>query len=245
MLKGKTAVISGGTRGIGLSCSEFLASVGANIAICARTLPLHSQAREAAEKYGVKYFEKAVDISNSEECTKFIEEVHSQMGAVDVLVNNAGITRDTLAMRMSDDDFNAVINTNLAGAFYLSRAAIKIMTKQRAGRIINMTSVVGQMGGVGQANYSAAKAGLIGLTKSLAKEYASRNILVNAVAPGFVNTSMTDALSDDYKAKISEVIPLKRAAEPYEIAKVVVFLASDAASYITGQVIGVNGGMYM
>jgi 3-oxoacyl-[acyl-carrier protein] reductase len=185
------------------------------------------------------------DVSQAAEAQKLIENTVKTFGRLDILVNNAGITRDQLMMRMSEADWDAVLDTNLKGAFLLTKAAQRPMLKQRGGRIINITSVVGQMGGAGQANYSAAKAGLIGLTKSAARELGSRSITVNAVAPGFIDTDMTAVLSEDIKKKAIDSIPLERFGKPEDVAEAVAFLASDAAGYITGQVLAVDGGMVM
>ena len=184
-------------------------------------------------------------MTDASACDAFIKQTAETLGGPHVLVNNAGITRDNIAVRMGEDDWDAVLDVNLKGAFLMSRAALKYMMKARAGRIVNITSVVGQMGNAGQANYAASKSGLIGLTKSLAREYASRNVLVNAVAPGFVQTPMTDELAQDAKTKLLAMIPLARFAKPADIAAAVLFLAGGQSAYITGQVIAVNGGLYI
>jgi 3-oxoacyl-[acyl-carrier protein] reductase len=194
---------------------------------------------------GGKAFAVVGNVTVAEDAEKMIEAAVSEFGRVDILVNNAGITRDGIFLRMKDEDWDAVLSVNLKGAFLCSRAASKVMTKQRSGRIINIASVVGQMGNAGQANYCASKAGLIGLTKSNARELAKRNITVNAVAPGFIATAMTDALSDKVKAELTAQIPLERLGSPDDIANAVLFLASEASGYITGHVLSVNGGMYM
>lgn len=245
--KGKSVVITGASRGIGLGVAEMFLKAGADISICATHEGALAEAKENLLKIvpGAKIFTQRVDVSNAADCEGFIAAVIKEYGKIDALVNNAGITKDNLAIRMSEQDFDAVINVNLKGTFLMSKAALKFMMKARSGSIINMTSVVGQSGNAGQANYSASKAGVIGLTKSLAKEFASRNITVNAVAPGFVKTEMTDALSEEVKANVLQSVPLKRFAEISDIAYAVMFLASDDAGYITGQVLAVNGGLYI
>lgn len=236
----KVALVTGASRGIGKACAIELAKAGYDVAVS------YAGNEEAANKtvseltnLGVKAKAYKFDVADKEACAKAVEEVLADFGKLDVLVNNAGITRDGLFMRMSAENWEAVINTNLSSAFYMTSPAIKTMIKQRSGCIINMSSIVGVMGNAGQANYSAAKAGLIGFTKSLAKELGSRNIRVNAVAPGFIQTDMTKDLDTE---KIAEHIPLKRLGQPEDIAKAVRFLAEDAP-YITGQVIGVDGGL--
>ena len=236
----KTALVTGASRGIGKACAIELAKAGYDVAVS------YAGNEEAANKtvaelkdLGVSAKAYKFDVSDKDACAKAVEKVLSDFGKLDVLVNNAGITRDGLFMRMSADNWEAVINTNLNSAFYMTSPVIKTMIKQRSGCIINMSSIVGVMGNAGQANYSAAKAGLIGFTKSLAKELGSRNIRVNAIAPGFIQTDMTKDLDTE---KIAEHIPLKRLGQPEDIAKTVKFLAEDAP-YITGQVIGVDGGL--
>ncbi len=243
--KGKNVLITGASRGIGFALAEAFAQAGANLSLCAT----HEDAlKEAAQKlagYGVKIYTQAVNISRAEDCDKLVQNTVAELGSLDVLVNNAGITRDNLTVRMSEQDWDDVITINLKGTFLMSKAALKVMFKKRSGNIVNISSVVGEMGNPGQANYVASKAGIIGLTKTLAKEFGGRNVRVNAVAPGFVQTAMTDALPEDVKAKALEAIALKRFATTQDIAKAVLFLASDDASYITGHVLAVNGGLYM
>ncbi len=243
----RVAVVTGSSRGIGAAIADELARAGMDVCINCSS----EQGREAAQakadalraEYGVEAIAVVADVSKSEQAKALIDGVKDAFGRVDVLVNNAGITRDALIMRIKDEDFDAVVDTNLKGTFYCSRAVSKIMMKQRFGRIVNMSSVVGIYGNAGQVNYAASKAGVIGITKSLAKELASRNVTVNAVAPGFVSTAMTDALSEKQRAAIFERIGMGRFADPADIAHVVGFLASDAASYVTGQVIAVDGGL--
>lgn len=240
MAENKVALVTGGSRGIGKACAIELAKAGYEVAIS------YAGNEEAAHKtieelktLNVKAKSYKFDVANKEACTKAVEEVMAEFGRIDVLVNNAGITRDGLFMRMNADNWEAVINTNLNSAFYMSNPVVRIMMKQRSGCIINMSSIVGVYGNAGQANYSAAKAGLIGFTKSLAKEIGSRNVRVNAIAPGFIQTDMTKGLEE---TKIAEHIALNRLGNPEDIAKTVKFLAEDG-TYITGQVIGVDGGL--
>lgn len=242
----KVALITGATRGIGKQIAIALAKEGYDIAINYRTEndDLKST-KEEVEKNNVKCLAVKGDVAVFEDCEKFVEDVIKEFGSIDVLVNNAGITRDTLLMRMKKEDFESVIDTNLVGTFNVTKNVISHMLKARSGRIINISSVVGVSGNAGQTNYAASKAGIIGFTKSLAKEVASRNILVNAVAPGFIETGMTDVLKDEIKQDIEKNIPLKRIGTPQDVANVVKFLASEDSSYITGQVLHVDGGMLM
>lgn len=246
MLKDKVAVITGGTRGIGRAIALKLAKEGANIAINYRSSDKEAEElKKILEEEGVKVLTIKGDVSNFEEAKNLMEKCKEFFGKIDILVNNAGITKDTLIMRMKEEDFDKVIEVNLKGTFNCAKHASAIMLKQRFGKIINMTSVVGIAGNAGQVNYSASKAGVIGLTKSLAKELGSRGITVNAVAPGFINTDMTSSLSEKVKEEASKNIPLKRLGNPEDVANLVKFLASDEANYITGQVINVDGGMVM
>lgn len=244
-LENKTSIITGGAQGIGLALAEMFAENGSNISICDIDENALKTAQKTIEKYGVKVFVKKADISKADECQAFVKDTIENLGDIDVLVNNAGVTRDNLTVRMSEQDWDLVININLKGAFLMSKAVLTHMMKQRKGSVVNISSVVGQMGNAGQANYSASKSGLIGLTKSLAREFAGRNVRVNAIAPGFVRTAMTDKLKDDVKEKLLATIPLKRFAEPQDIAKAALFLASEQSSYITGQVLAINGGLYI
>jgi 3-oxoacyl-[acyl-carrier protein] reductase len=240
MAENKVALVTGASRGIGKACAIELAKAGYDVAITfAGNEEAANKTVEELTSLNVKAKAYKFNVADKEACQKSVEEILADFGKLDVLVNNAGITRDGLFMRMSADNWEAVINTNLNSAFYVTSQVIKPMIKQRSGCIINMSSIVGQMGNAGQANYSAAKAGLIGFTKSLAKELGSRNIRVNAIAPGFIQTDMTKDLDTE---KIAEHIPLKRLGQPEDIAKTVKFLADDAL-YITGQVIGVDGGL--
>jgi 3-oxoacyl-[acyl-carrier protein] reductase len=245
-LENKTAVVTGASRGIGRAVAIKLASLGANIVLNYRS-SIKSVEEVLAEIKAMGGNAVAVqgDISNFAEAEKVIKAAVENFGSLDILVNNAGITKDGLLARMKEEDFDSVIETNLKGAFNCIRHATPIMMKQRRGRIINMSSVVGVAGNAGQINYAASKAGVIGMTKSAAKELASRGITVNAIAPGFIQTDMTDALSDKVKEELLSGIPLKRLGQAEEVAELAAFLASESASYITGQVININGGMYM
>ncbi|XZJ15626.1 3-oxoacyl-[acyl-carrier-protein] reductase [Clostridium perfringens] len=246
MLKDKVAIVTGGTRGIGRAIALKLADHGANIVMNYRNSDKEAEELKAIlEEKGVKVLTVKCDISNFEDSKNLMDKCKEVFRKIDILVNNAGITKDTLIMRMKEEDFDNVIDVNLKGTFNCAKHASAIMLKQRFGKIINMTSVVGIAGNAGQVNYAASKAGVIGLTKSLAKELGSRGITVNAVAPGFINTDMTASLSEKVKEEASKNIPLKRLGDPEDVANLVGFLASDAANYITGQVINVDGGMVM
>ena len=242
----KCALITGATRGIGKQIAITLAKQGYNIALNYRkeNEELENTKKEI-EEIGVQVLAVKGDVANFEDCENFVKQVIERFGQIDVLVNNAGITKDMLLMRMKKEDFEQVIDTNLVGTFNVTKNVVPYMMKARSGRIINISSVVGISGNAGQTNYSASKAGIIGFSKSLAKEIASRNILVNAVAPGFIETNMTDVLKDDVKQEIAKNIPLRRMGTTQDVANVVKFLASDDSSYITGQVINVDGGMLM
>jgi len=245
-LEGKSALITGAARGIGLEIALAFAAEGAAVAVADLSQQDSAAAAEQiAAKTGAKAIGLGLDVSKEADCDRAVEATIQAFGRVDILVNNAGITKDNLVLRMKEADFDSVISVNLKGSFLMAKAAARTMLKARAGRIINISSVVGQSGQAGQANYSASKAGLIGLTKSLAREFAPRQVLVNAVAPGFIRTRMTEDLKDEAKAKISEMIPLGRMGEPGEVAKAALFLAGDDSAYITGQVLAVNGGLYM
>jgi len=241
-LSGRSALVTGSTRGIGRSIAETLAGCGAKVAVVGRD---RTRADDVAKQLPGTAKGFACDVSDVASVTKLVEEVEKELGTIDILVNNAGLTRDNLLMRLKDDDWNAVIDANLRGAFVAIRAATRGMMKRRWGRVINIASIVGIVGNKGQANYAASKAGLIGLTKSVAKELASRNILANAVAPGFIETDMTAAMTPEARTTLAQQIPLERLGTPNDIAGVVGFLASDYATYITGQVFVVDGGMVM
>ena len=241
-LSEKVALVTGSTRGIGRAIAETLAAAGARVAVVGRDLP-RAEAAAAEIGRGAKGF--ACDVSDTAQVSQLVSDVETAFGTLDILVNNAGLTKDNLIMRLKDDDWDSVIDANLRGAFATIRAASRGMMKRRSGRIINISSVVGVIGNRGQANYAASKAGLIGLTKSVAKELASRNILCNAVAPGFIATDMTAALGPEQTKALESQIPLERLGSPADIASAVAFLASDHAAYITGQVLVVDGGMVM
>ena len=245
-LEGKVALVTGASRGIGRAVAIRLAKSGAKIAVnYAGNQAAAEEVKQIIEQNGGAAILVQADISNAESVDAMVAAVMEAFGRIDILVNNAGITRDTLLMRMKEADWNAVIQTNLTGVFYVTKAVSKIMMKQRYGKIVNMSSVVGLMGNAGQANYAAAKAGVIGFTKSMAKELAARNITVNAIAPGFIATDMTAVLSDKVKEDLATKIPMGRLGEADDIASAVLFLVSDSASYITGQTLNVDGGMVM
>lgn len=241
-LSGKNALVTGSTRGIGRGIAETLAGCGARVAVVGREL---SRAEEAAAAIGKNSKGFSADVSDTNAVAKLVGDVETVFGSIDILVNNAGITRDNLVMRLKDEDWDLVLDANLRGAFAAIRAASRGMMKRRSGRIINIASIVGIMGNKGQANYAASKAGLIALTKSVAKELGSRNVLVNAVAPGFIETEMTAAMTPDAREALGKQIPLERLGSVADVAGTVAFLASDLASYITGQVLVVDGGMVM
>ncbi|MCX8055073.1 MAG: 3-oxoacyl-[acyl-carrier-protein] reductase [Ignavibacteria bacterium] len=241
----KIAVITGGCRGIGKAIAERFAREGAFVYALDYRIPDENEVFIEDAAIRDRIVPMQADVTSFDSIQKVVDDILAKSSRIDILVNNAGITRDNLLMRMSEDEWDAVLNTNLKGAFICTKVVSRPMMSQRYGRIINIGSVVGTMGNAGQANYSASKAGMIGFTKSIARELASRNILVNLVAPGYVRTPMTDKLTDEQKNAFLVNIPLKRVAEPEDIAAAVTFLASDDASYITGQVLHVNGGMLM
>ena len=246
LLDGKTALVTGASRGIGRAVAHCLAAEGARVAInYAGNVKAAEEVKASVEAAGGTAILCQADIADSAAVEAMIADVVKEFGAIDILVNNAGITRDTLLMRMKDEDFAKVLDTNLKGVFYCTKAVAKLMMKKRSGRIVNMASVVGLVGNAGQTNYAAAKAGVIGFSKSAAKELASRGITVNVVAPGFIGTDMTAGLPESVKEKMLTDIPLGRMGEPEDVANAVLFLASDQASYITGQVVNVDGGMVM
>jgi len=245
-LEGQVAVITGGAQGIGKAIAEALAKEGAKVVISdINAEAAQKTANEIAEKFKVETFSASGNVALFPDCEKIIQQALDKFSKINILINNAGITKDNLILRMSDAEWDSVIAVNLKGVFNCTKAASKVMIKQRAGRIVNIASVVGLMGNAGQANYSASKGGVIALTKTCAREFASRNILVNAVAPGFIRTAMTDALSEENKKKLADQIPLKRLGEAEDVAKAVLFLCSEDSAYITGEIISVNGGMYM
>jgi len=244
-LEGRVALVTGASQGIGHACALHLARQGASVAVAARNQQKLDELVAAITAANGKAAAFPVDVADEDQVKSAVKSAIAHFGKIDILVNNAGITRDQLVMRMKRADWDAVLNTNLTSAFLCIQAVIPSMLKQRWGRIINITSIFGQMGQAGQANYAASKAGLIGLTMAIAREVASRNITSNAIAPGFIETSMTAVLSDDFKQAAVKQIPLGRVGTPEDIASAVAFLASDEASYITGHVLNVNGGMLM
>jgi 3-oxoacyl-[acyl-carrier protein] reductase len=244
-LTDKVALVTGASRGLGRAIALALAQEGATIAAVARTEDALKETLKALRATGATAEPFPLDVADGTAADSVVEAIHARFGHIDVLVNNAGVTRDGLLMRMKSEDWDAVINTNLKGAFHLTKPVGRIMLKQRSGRIINISSVIGLMGNAGQANYAASKAGLIGFSKSVAREYASRGVTCNVVCPGFIETDMTKGLSEEIRAKLLERIPLARLGQPEDVAGVVAFLASPAANYITGQILTVDGGMVM
>lgn len=245
MLSDKVAIVTGASRGIGRVIAVALVEQGAKVVASARNAEALENLIAEIKAQGGDAVAVAGDVTLQEDANNLVQQAVATYGQVDILVNNAGITRDGLLLRMKNEDWDAVLDTNLKGAFLCTRAVAKVMSKQRSGRIINMSSVVGEMGNAGQANYCASKAGLLGLTKSVARELARRNVTVNAITPGFIVTEMTEDMTDKAREAMTEQIPLGRPGEAEDVANAVLFLASDQSSYITGQVLGVNGGMYM
>ena len=244
-LQGRTAIVTGAAQGIGRAIAEALAQAGADIAVADLDPSRSAETVAAVEKIGRKALNLKVNVADTGETKSMVEQVLKAWGKVDILVNNAGITRDGLLLRMKDEDWNLVLQINLNGTFNCTKAVLQPMTKQRYGRIVNIASIVGVIGNAGQANYSASKAAVIGFTKTVGREYASRNVTVNAVAPGFIDTAMTHGLSTDVKDTLLKQIPLGRLGTPADIAAAVRFLVSEEAAYITGHVLHVNGGMLM
>lgn len=245
MLSDKVAIVTGASRGIGRAIALALASQGAKVVASARNAEALAQLAEEIKAKGGDALAVVGDVALEDDANNLVKQAVEAYGQVDVFINNAGITRDGLLLRMKNDDWDAVLDTNLKGAFLCTRAVAKVMSKQRSGRIINISSVVGEMGNAGQANYCASKAGLLGLTKSVARELARRNVTVNAITPGFITTEMTEDMTEKAQEAMTEQIPLGRPGSAEDVANAVIFLASDQSAYITGQVLGVNGGMYM
>lgn len=241
----RTALVTGSARGIGKAIARRLSSEGMNVAICDVQSELGEKTRDELRRHGCDAIFIACDVADGKMVSEMIKKVESHFGRLDVLVNNAGITTDRLLLRMSDEDWAKVIAVNLTGVFNCTRSAIRGMIARRFGRIVNISSVIGIIGNIGQANYAASKAGIVGFTKSVAKEVAARGITVNAIAPGYIDTPMTESLSEDVKKRLFDLIPMRRLGTVDDVANVVAFLVSDDAAYITGQVIHVNGGMYM
>jgi 3-oxoacyl-[acyl-carrier protein] reductase len=246
LLENKITMVTGAGRGIGKEIAMLFAKEGSDLAICDVNEEILAEAKADIEKEtGRKVFTGKVDVTNADEVGNFVKKTLDNFGSLDILVNNAGITKDNLVMRMSEEEWDAVLGVNLKGAFNCIKAVTRPMMKARSGKIVNMASIIGVMGNAGQANYAASKGGLIALTKSVAKELGSRNINVNAIAPGFIQTDMTDKLGEDTRDKLLSLIPLGRMGDTQDVAKLALFLASDSSSYITGQVIKVDGGMVM
>jgi len=244
-LDGKVALVTGAGRGIGRAVAEKLASEGADLALCDVKLEWLAETEAAVKAMGRKTACAAADVSKASDVEAAVEAIQAACGRIDILVNNAGITRDGYLARMSEEDWDAVLDINLKGTFLMTRAVAKLMMKQKSGNIINIASIIGLIGNAGQCNYAASKAGAIAFTKSTAKELASRNIRANAIAPGFIETKMTEVLPEEIRKKMLDAIPMRRFGLPADIAHTVVFLASDASAYMTGQVLSVNGGMVM
>ncbi|MBE9536983.1 MAG: 3-oxoacyl-[acyl-carrier-protein] reductase [Proteobacteria bacterium] len=244
-LKGKKALITGAAQGIGKAIALMMAKEGADIAISDINLELATQTADELKSIGVQTLAIEGNVADMESAEAMVSKTVEGLGGIDILVNNAGITRDTLILRMKEEDWDAVINVNLKGTFNCTKAAVKKMSKQRSGKIVNIASIVGLMGNAGQANYSASKAGVIGLTKTAAREFAARGLNINAVAPGFIATAMTDAIPEKAKNELTAQIPMGKLGSSEDVAEAVLFLSSPASDYITGQVLSVNGGMYM
>lgn len=244
-MTGQTAIVTGGGRGIGKAISIALAKKGVNVVVVGTNFDIASQTAQELIALGVKSLAVKADVSQVDDVKNIFEKAMSEFGKIEILVNNAGITRDNLLIRMKDEDWDTVLNVNLKGTFLCTREAVKIMIKQKYGRIINISSIVAFMGNPGQANYSASKAGIAGMTKTIAKEYANRGITVNAIAPGFITTAMTETIPENIKNEMLKAIPMNRFGSVEDIANGVVFFASPDAGYITGQLLHINGGMYM
>ena len=244
-LTGKVALVTGAAQGIGKAVALLLARNGADIVISDINLEKAEETAKEVQALGRKALATKVDVATLGDVEKMVEAILAQFGKVDILVNNAGIARDKLILRMTEEDWDAVLNINLKGTFNCTKAVVRHMSKQRSGKIVNIASVVGEMGNAGQGNYAASKAGVIGFTKTIAREFAQRGINVNAIAPGYIETPMTDALPDKAKEELKRLIPMDRLGKPEDVAEAVLFLVSESANYITGQVLNVNGGIYM
>ena len=244
-LTGKVALVTGAAQGIGRAIGLLLARNGADIVVSDINLEKAEETAKEIRAIGPKAMALKVDVSNLSDVERMVEGILEKLAKIDILVNNAGITRDKLILRMTEEDWDAVLGVNLKGTFNCTKAVIRHMTKQRSGKIVNIASVVGEMGNAGQANYSASKAGVIGLTKTIAREYAQRGINVNAIAPGYIETPMTEALPGKAKEELKKLIPMERLGKPEDVAEAVLFLVSEESNYITGQVLNVNGGIYM
>ena len=244
-LTGKVALVTGAAQGIGKAIALLLARNGADIVVSDINLEKAEETAKEIRAMGPKAMALKVDVSNLSDVERMVEGILEKLAKIDILVNNAGITRDKLILRMTEEDWDAVLGVNLKGTFNCTKAVIRHMAKQRSGKIVNIASVVGEMGNAGQANYSASKAGVIGLTKTIAREYAQRGINVNAIAPGYIETPMTEALPEKAKEELKKLIPMERLGKPEDVAEAVLFLVSEESSYITGQVLNVNGGIYM
>jgi len=244
-LKGKVALVTGGAQGIGKAVALMLARHGADVVVADVNLEKAAETAKEVEATGRGAMAVNVDVTRLSDVENMVESAIGRFGRIDILINNAGIARDKLILRMTEEDWDAVLDVNLKGTFNCTKAVIKHMSKQRSGKIVNIASVVGEMGNAGQANYSASKAGVIGLTKTIAREFAQRGINVNAIAPGYIQTPMTDVLPDKAKEELKRMIPMERLGQPEDVAYAVLFLVSDASSYVTGQVLNVNGGIYM
>ena len=242
---GKVAIVTGAAQGIGKTIALLFAAKGASLVLCDINLEAAEKTAREIEEKGGKCLPLKSDVSNFQDAEKIIKQAVEHFGSLDILINNAGITRDNVLLRMKEEQWDQVMAVNLKGTFNFTRAAIKVMMRKKRGKIINIASITGMMGNAGQANYSASKAGVIGFTKAIAREYADRGITVNAVAPGFIATAMTDAIPEREREELIKQIPMKKLGTPEDVANAVYFLASDEASYITGHVIGVNGGLYM
>jgi 3-oxoacyl-[acyl-carrier protein] reductase len=244
-LAGKVALVTGGAQGIGKAVALLLARNGADIVVSDINLEKAEETAKEVQALGRKALATKVDVAAFGDVEKMVEAILTQFGKVDILVNNAGIARDKLILRMTEEDWDAVLNINLKGTFNCTKAVVRHMSKQKSGKIVNIASVVGEMGNAGQGNYAASKAGVIGFTKTIAREFAQRGINVNAIAPGYIETPMTDALPDKVKEELKRLIPMDRLGKPEDVAEAVLFLVSESANYITGQVLNVNGGIYM